>query len=940
MRRAVAFIVLASFCLVPGIISSGVDSTTYDLDDPIPFDPSVKTGELENGLRYYIKVNRKPEMRAQLWLAVNAGSILEDEDQQGLAHFVEHMAFNGTEHFEKQELIDYMESIGMKFGSNVNAYTSFDQTVYRLLVPTDSVHYVENGFQILEDWAHGIEFEQEEIDKERGVIIEEWRLGLGARKRILDKQLPILFKGSHYAERLPIGKKEIVETADRETLMRFYRDWYRPDLMAIIAVGDFDEKWIEGLIRKHFAHIEMPEEKRERVEYPVPDHEETLFAIATDPEASRTSVTVCYKSDPLPDETIADYRRKLMKRLFDVLFNFRMFELTEKADPPFLGARAGKGGFVRSKDVFRLGASVEEDGIERGLDAVLTEAERARQHGFTETELERAKARILRITEKWNTEKEKTRSRMYAGRYASHFLKGSPVPGFEIELALCRQLLPGITLEDMNLLLDRWITDDNRVILLSAPERDDLPIPSETELMAVFNAVGEKEITPYVDTVADEPLLAEIPAAGKVVSEKMIEGPGITEWRLSNGALVVLKSADFDYQNVLVNAVSPGGHSLTSDDEYLSASHAGWIVLKSGIGKFSKSDLRKKLAGKSASVHPYISTLREGFSAGSFATDIELLFKLIYLYMTSPRMSEEVFDAYITQQKGYLENQGADPRVVFQDTISTTLSQYHYRKRPLTEEMLGEIDLETAYRIYKERFADASDFTYIIVGYFDIDEIRSLVETYIGGLPSLGQKETCRDLGISPPRGIVEKTVERGIEEKSSVRIVFTGPFEWSHENEYVLKSMGSALSIKLREVLRENMSGTYGVSAGAYALRYPTESYRITVSFGCSPDRVEELVQTVFTQIDSLQTYGLGEDYIAKVQEIQRRRYETNLKQRTFWGRELSRCYYHGLDPSVIMEYPEQVDALSARAVQDAARTYFDMENYIQFVLMPEADE
>jgi zinc protease len=940
MKRMVAFIVLALVCLMPAMISSGSDPTTYELDDPIPFDPSVKVGKLENGLRYYIKVNRKPEQRAQLWLAVNAGSVLEDDDQQGLAHFVEHMAFNGTKHFEKQELIDYMESIGMKFGHNVNAYTSFDQTVYRLLVPTDSVHFVEKGFQILEDWAHGISFEPEEIDKERGVIVEEWRLGLGAGKRIRDKQLPILFKGSRYAERLPIGKKEIVETADRETLMRFYRDWYRPDLMAVIAVGDFDEEWIEGLIQKHFAHIEMPEEIRERKEYPVPDHEETLFAIATDPEASRTSVAVCYKSDPLPEKSVADYRRRLVKRLFDVLFNFRMYELTEKADPPFLGSRAGKGSFVRSKDVFRLSASVKEDGIERGLDAVLTEAKRARRFGFTETELERAKARIMRMTEKWYTEREKTRSRMYAGRYASHFLKGSPVPGFEIELALCRQLLPGITLDNVNRLLDRWITEDNRIILLSAPEKEDLPIPTETELMAVFEAVEEKEVTAYVDKVSEGPLIAEAPKAGKVVSEKKIEGPGVTEWELSNGARVVLKPADFDYQNVVVYAFSPGGHSLASDEEYLSASNAGWIIDRSGVGNFSRSDLRKKLAGKSAKVTPFISRYREGFSGGSFATDVELLFELVYLYMTSPRMSEEAFDAYIVMQQGYLENQGADPRVVFQDTISATMSQYHYRKRPLTEEMLGEIDLETAYRIYKERFADASDFTYIIVGYFDIDEIRSLVETYIGSLPSLGQKETCRDLGIRPPRGIIEKTVEKGIEEKSSVKIIFPGSFEWSRENEYVLESMGSALNIKLREVLREDMSGTYGVSASAYALRYPAEQYRIYISFGCSPDRVEELVQTVFTQIDSLQECGLGEDYIAKVQEIQRRRYETNLKQRTFWERELGRCYYYGLDPAVIMEYPELVDALSVRAVQDAAQKYFDKENYLKFVLMPEDGE
>ncbi|UCH11016.1 MAG: insulinase family protein, partial [Fidelibacterota bacterium] len=535
------------------------ETVTIDLGAVVPPDPEVTRGEFANGVRYYIRTNRKPEKRAQLWLALNAGSVQEDEDQRGLAHFAEHMAFNGTEHFAKQELIDYMESIGMRFGPEVNAFTGFDETVYILQVPTDSIHMVEQGFQILEDWAHLVSFEGEEIDKERGVVVEEWRLGRGAQSRMFDKQLPILFKDSRYADRLPIGKKEIIETCTYETLRRYYREWYRPDLMAVVAVGDFDADWILSLMEKHFAAIPEREDPRPREVFPVPDHEEALFAIATDPEASHTRVGLYFKHELAPEVTQGDWRQLLIRDMYNQMLNGRLSELAQQADPPFLYGYSGKGRFVRSKEVYFLGAGVKEDGIERGLEALLEEATRVRRFGFTQSELDRAKEWLLRGFENSYKERDKTESEAYVWDYIEHYLTGSFMMGTEKEYELSKRLVPGITLEEVNSLASRWITDHNRVVMVNAPEKEGVAIPSEEQLQAVFTAVEEKEIRAYEDRITDEPLVDPVPEATKIKGRKTYEDLGVTEWTLANGVRVILKPTDFKNDEILFYAYSPGG---------------------------------------------------------------------------------------------------------------------------------------------------------------------------------------------------------------------------------------------------------------------------------------------------------------------------------------------------------------------------------------------
>jgi zinc protease len=904
---------------------------------PLPVDTSITIAELENGVKYYIRNNQKPENRAELRLVLNAGSILEDNDQQGLAHFAEHMAFNGTENFARQELVNYLESVGMRFGPDLNAYTGFDETVYMLQIPTDSSQIVKTAFQILEEWAHRVSFEDEEIDRERGVVIEEWRLGRGAEARMRDRQFPVLFKDSFYAERLPIGKKAVLDTFHYDTLRRFYADWYRPDLMAVVAVGDFDRVMIENLIKEHFSGISMPPEPPERVLYPVPDHNRPLFTIATDPEATGSRVSVYYKSDLQEEGTEEAYRRSLVEALYSGMFNQRLNELRQLPDPPFLFAFTGQGRFVRTKEVYLLTAAVKDNQVQSGLETLLTEAARIKKYGFTSSELEREKLEMLSRMERAYNERDKTESRRYAAEYIRNYLTDEPIPGIEYEYHLYQKYIPEISLPEVNRVAGELITDKNRVVLVNAPEKEGITVPTETELAAVFATVSQKEITPYEDAVSEEPLIAAPPTPGLIAEENLIKEIGVTEWILSNGLKVILKPTDFKNDQVIFRAYSPGGNSLVDNEDYIPALTAASLIAGGGVGSFNRIELDKKLAGKVVRVSPIIGELTEGFSGSATPADVETMFQLIYLYFTAPRQDSTAFLSYQSRIKGFLENRDANPENAFRDTIAVTMAQHHYRARPWSEELLQEMDLLRSYAIYKDRFADAGDFTFFFVGNIDPEVFRPLVKTYLAGLPKLDRKESWQDVGISPPRGIFKKEVRKGLEDKSRVRIFFSGPFEWNRQNRYDINSLSAVLRIKLRESLREDKGGTYGVGVGASPSQYPDPDYQFSVSFGCSPDRVEELVYTVFEQIDSLKQFGAGQEYLQKVKEMQRREYETDLKENRFWLSSLRFYYFHGEDPRNIFELEKYIENLNSGAIKTAARKYLNQDNYVMVVLYPE---
>ncbi len=630
---------------------------TAPLAATIPMNPQVTAGTLPNGLHYFIRANKKPEDRAELRLVVNAGSVLEAADQRGLAHFVEHMAFNGTEHFPKQELESFLESIGMRFGQDLNAYTSFDETVYMLQVPTDKPEVLSKAFQVLEDWAHNVTFDADEVVKERGVITEEWRLGRGADARMRDKQFPILLAGSRYADRLPIGDMDVVQHATKAQVTKFYDDWYRPDLMSVIAVGDFDAAAIERIVKTDFTPIAEPASPKPRPTYDVPDHPGTRYAIATDKEAAGTSVTV-YHLSPAPDQTtVGAYRQQIVEGLFGSMLSARYTEIAQKPDAPFLGAGASRGSFVRTEDASSLGAAVKDGGVEQGLDALFTEAARVARFGFTASELDRQKQRLMSSIDHAVAEKDNADSGDLADELVRHATDREPAPGIVYESGLYHRFLPQITLAEVNALAKDWVPDDNRVVVVSAPEKAGVAVPDEKQLAAVMDEASTKDLTPYVDTVDAQPLVPDAPTPGTVVKASPANTYGITEWTLSNGVHVVLKPTTFKADDIEFRASSPGGLSLASDADYIAARTASIVVPAGGLGTFSAIDLRKALAGKVAGVRVGFTDTDDTLSGNASKKDLETMFQLIYLTFTAPRADPAMFGVIVNQ----LEDRAGQP---------------------------------------------------------------------------------------------------------------------------------------------------------------------------------------------------------------------------------------------------------------------------------------
>ncbi len=933
MRR-IRPLVLVPLCLLAS--ASFAAGQQRDPKAPIPLDPLVRAGRLDNGLQYFVRANTKPEKRAQLMLVVNAGSVLEDDDQLGLAHVVEHMSFNGTAHFRKQELVNYLESIGMQFGADLNAYTGFDETVYVLTVPTDTGSALERGVQILEDWAHEVSFDSTEVEKERGVVVEEWRLGQGAGARLRDQVFPVLFGGSRYAVRLPIGTKESIETFKRPVLLRFYNDWYRPDLMAVVAVGDFDAARVESMIRQKFTPLRNPTKERARANFPVSDHPSPQVVVATDPEATGTSVNVYYGQPVAPTGTFAAYRRSLVAQLYNGMLNARLGELAQQADPPFVGASSTEGALVRTRGAYSVGAAVREGEILRGLDAILTEAARVARHGFTATELQREKSDMLRYYESAFAERDKTESSDYADEYARHFLEGEGVPGITLEYDLVREYLPAITLADVNALAGVWMTAANRVVVVQAPKKAGQTLPSGADLLAAFTKVQQKDIAPYHDVVAVEALVPAPPSPGTITSERRYDNVGVTEWRLSNGVRVLLKPTDFKADEVLVRGFSPGGLSLVSDSDYVSGGFSTTLVRFSGLGSFDATQLQKVLAGKAVNVQPAIDDLTEGVLGSASPKDLETLLQLVWLTMTAPREDSVAFRSLMTRLRGVVEQQQASPEVAFSDTLTVTLAQHHQRSRPVTPALLDEIDRTRAFRVYRDRFADASDFTFVLVGSFQPDSVRPLVLRWLGGLPSSRRTESWKDDGERPPTGVVTRVVHSGAEPKSRTAIVFTGPLDYSRENLLLLRSLGDALEIRLREVLREELGGTYDVSVQASGARDPWAHYSFTVDFGAAPERLDSLVNVVFTEIAKLQTAGPDSATLQKVQENQRRTFETSMKENGFWLNQLVGSALQGTDPGTFLNTPALIDAVTPQRIAGAARDWLVKDRYVRVSLMP----
>ena len=908
-----------------------------DLNTILPKDSKTLTGVLSNGMHYYIRKNSKPEKRAELRLAVNAGSTSENDDQQGLAHLTEHMAFNGTEHFKKSELVDYLESVGTKFGADLNAYTSFDETVYMIQLPTDTLAIVEKGLQILEDWAHNLSFDSLEIEKERGVVVEEWRLGQGANERMRRQYWPVLFKYSRYADRLPIGKKEIIENSPQTTLKNFYKDWYRPDLMAVIAVGDFDVKWMEEKIKKRFSAIPAKINPRPLQVYNVADNRDVIVTTATDKEARFANVEIIYKQPLEKENTVGDYRRGMVQELFSAMINARTGELERQADPPFLNASSGYGQFVRNANAYTSSAICKGEGIERALNTLANENERLVRYGFTSSELERQKNEMMRGMEVAFEERDKTDSRNFAREYVSNFLTNEPMPGIEYEYNLMKKYLNNITLEEVNNLTNVWITPGyNSVVLITAPEKEETKMPSEEKIKEIMSSVKSKVLERYDDKVVDKPLLKAEPSGSKVISSKTIKEFNITEWVLGNGIKILSKPTDFKNDEILFSSYKWGGWSVYPDKDFQSANSADEIVDESGVGDFDVNALEKKLSGKIVSCSPYISELQQGFNGGCSPKDLETMFQLIYAYSTDPRKDNVAFSSWKEKQKGSLQNRNSDPQSVFNDTVRYVMSNYNFHFRPYTIEMLNEVDLDRSFEIYQKCFNSASGSNYFFVGNFNTDTLKKYAEKYLGGLPSVQSGSEWKNIGASAPKGIVSKTVRMGQEPKSTVILRWNMPFEFNRKNRNEVNALNKLVSIRLREVLREEKSGVYGVRFNSSPQHFPETNLGQTISFSCSPDNVDMLIKAALDVMEEVRQKGCDDKNLLKIKETAIRERESFLKENSFWLNSISSNYQNGEDILDILKYNDWVNSLRASDFTGFAKKYLQNDNYARLVLMP----
>jgi zinc protease len=901
----------------------------------LPLDERVHKGTLPSGLTYYVLAHHKPEHRAQLWLAVNAGSVLEDDDQRGLAHFVEHMGFNGTRRFPKQALVDFLEKSGVSFGADLNASTSFDQTVYTLQVPTDQPELVSRAIGILRDWSDGVTFDPGEIDKERGVVLEEWRLGRGAHTRLFDKEAPVLFHGSRYAERITIGKPEIIQSAPRDALVRFYKDWYRPDLMAVVAVGDFEPGDIEGQIQREFASLAPSATPRPRPNITLPPHAEPLVSVETDPEATSTTVALLTQMPHRPEATRSDYRRVLAERLYASMLSSRLDEIRRRPDAPFLFAAAASTAFVRTADSYTQTATVKEEGVREGLAALLEEDLRVERHGFTSSELLRARVQTLHTFERLVKEYEKSDSRALAAEIVRNFLLDEAMPGPERELGLVRELLPTFTLEEING-IGAALSKGSRVVVVSGPAT--MAKPSEATLLATAKEVQARNVEPYDDAVPSGPILPNKPAPGAVLTTRTIPELGVTEWTLANGLRVVVKPTDFRNDDVRVSAFALGGTSLATDADFESAQFASSVVEQGGVGALDAVGLRKALTGKAASASAHIGETEEGLSGAASPNDLETMLQIVHLMFTAPRRDEGAFRSWRAREIERAKDRQLSPEASFRDELLVASTQNHRRRQPTTPATIDKVDLDKAMSFYRDRYADASAFTFVLVGNLDVEKTKTLVETYLGSLPATHRKEKWRDVHVRPPHGVVKKAVTKGSEPKSLVSITFHGDAPWSRDAQNDMQMLGEVLRIRLREVLREDMGGVYGVSAGGWIARRPRPEYSFTVGFGCAPENVDKLEKAVWDEVKALQEHGIGDDYVAKVKELRRRGHEVSLRDNGWWLRELQQAYDYGDDPKLILDYGSLIDKVSSDRVRAAARKYLSSTQYTLGELRPAA--
>jgi zinc protease len=909
------------------------------LTDSLAWDPTVRRGVLPNGIRWFVKKNARPEHRVSLRLALPVGSTAEADDQQGIAHFVEHMNFNGSKHFkDADELISFLRAIGLRFGADANAYTSFDETVYMLDVPTDRDTLLRTGLEALSDFAGRAKLSDAEIDKERGVVMEEWRLGRGAQERIQRKQLPLIFHDSRYAVRLPIGKPEVIQGISYARVRDFYRDWYRPEWMAVIAIGDIDPDRMEKLIAEYFSDLPKRADAKATPTFPMPPHDETLVSVVSDKEAVTSGVALVCKRPRVSARTVAGFRSGLRIDLFSAMLNARLDEIAHRADAPFLGAGVGGFDFARGTSLYFVQAQVKDGQQAKGLEALLEETARVRAHGFLASELERAKKEQLAEFEQAYAEREKTENPAHASAAVAAFLNHEPEPGIEASTKLATALLPGITLAEVNALADTLISTRNRVVLANGPEKADVPLPTEADLRTILERTRAAKPAAWVDKAAASALMAKLPAPGKVKGTRTIEELGVTVVTFANGVEAWLKPTDFKADEIQFSAYARGGLSVADSAAWVSAWMSPFIVLETGVGGHTKTELDKLLAGKLFRVQPYATSYLHGVNGNTRPEDLEAALQVIHLGFTQPTGDPAAFAALQAQFNAFLANRANSPEQVFADSVTrVNTGDFYLSKVPEAKEVQA-VKLPDALAFHRKRFANAADFTFFFAGTFKPDSVTPLLARYLGSLPSTG-KRTSAWVAKGPrfPAGVRQVEVKKGVEPKGSVRITWFSNHAIEELDQHRANTAASILTDHLRSSLRELLGGTYSVSA-RFQHQFPVNGYStMSVSFGCDPARADTLIAVTLAEVERFRREGPSAEDLSKEQEVQRRELETSLKQNGFWTGSMQTVSVLGWDPKRIAKRKERIDNLTRETVHGVVKKYFPADRYSVVRLAPE---
>ena len=894
---------------------------------PTPMDPNVRYGKLDNGLTYYIRHNEKPDNRADFYIAQKVGSVLEEENQRGLAHFLEHMAFNGTINLPGMTLRNYLQSRGIKFGENLNAYTAIDQTVYMVTeVPTDLPGLVDTCLLILHDWSSFIALEEEEIDNERGVILEEERTTGGANRRVMEQILPKMYPGSPYGERLPIGTKEVIANFSYQDIRDYYHKWYRPDLQGIIIVGDVDVDAIEARIKEMFADIPAPVNPATRTQFMIDDNVEPIVAVASDPEQTSYQIMMFNKHEATPDSLKNDVNYWMAEYILSLISDMqinRLQELVQKPNPPFVYGYSYYGDYyvAPTKEAWTsIAVAKDVDGIDEAITAIVAENKRMQQYGFTASEYERAKADFMKSIESAYNERNNTENSKHVDACLNHFLSNEPMMGIETEYMLYQQIMPNLPLEAINAFASQLITNDNLVITLTAPQKEGETLPTEEELLAMYNKANAMEVEPYEEEVFDGPIVAELPKPGKIKKEAVNETFGTTEWTLSNGMKVIYKQTTFKDDEIRMSAYSPGGLTALPQDDPYTLQNLGDIITLGGVGEFSAIDLPKVLAGKKVSVTPQIGTYSEGMTGYCSPKDLETMMQLIYLYFTAPRADQEAYESTMERTKAMLKNMELNPMITFSDSLTKILYNDHPLRLRMKVEDYDKVDYAKAMEMYEDRFSDPNNFTFTFVGNIDVETFKPLVEQYLASLKKNKRKEDWKDVGLSVAEGnhVAHFTKEMQ-DPKTSVYMIYNGEMEYNLYNQVYMSVLSDIMDIVYTKTIREEQGGTYGVGVMGYVDNKPTDNYMFYIAFDTNDEVYATLMDIAKAGLNDIVTNGPRQEDLDKVLGNKLKKRQEQLQENGFWTNVITSEVRDNID--VLTDYENIINGVTVESVAEFAK-------------------